>query len=197
MCSPRLKNLLKLFKIYMALSLVFSINAVCVKTKQKHGSIKHHDHFKPNNSIISLRIWYNNMSSFLFQNTESANFEGYASMLTSSNTDYCSHNCWESFGHDSLHTNPLSLHSSWYWETFVQSSCQIAQFLRSKNRQKGDQFFYKMSDFCEICNPHFSYHTCITALALVNVCLIFDLQKHVNWLFTFLKIFICLKFFYQ
>ena len=34
-----------------------------------------------------------------------------------------------------------TLHSSWYWEAFIQSSCQIPQFLRSKNRQKGDKIF--------------------------------------------------------
>ena len=34
-----------------------------------------------------------------------------------------------------LHTNPLSLHWSWYWETYIQSSCQITQVLRFKNRQ--------------------------------------------------------------
>ena len=32
------------------------------------------------------------------------------------------------------HTNPLSLNWSWYWETFIKSSCQNAQFLRSKNK---------------------------------------------------------------
>ena len=72
---------------------------------------------------------------------------------------YCSHNSCERFGHTSLHTNPLSLHLSWCWETFIQSSCLITQFLRSKNRQKGDQFFYQMSNCCENCNPHSSYHT--------------------------------------
>ena len=100
---------------------------------------------------------------------------GHASMLTCSTTDYCSHNSCESFGHVSLHTNPLSLHSSWYWETFIQSSCQIVQFLRFKNRQKGDQFFYQMPYFCENCNPPH-----IIPLQLVNVWLIFDLQKHVT-----------------
>ena len=35
----------------------------------------------------------------------------------------------------------------------------MAQILRSKNRQKGDQFLYHMSDFCENCNPQSSYHT--------------------------------------
>ena len=34
------------------------------------------------------------------------------------------------------HTDPLSLNWSWYWETFIYSSCQNAQFLKSKNRQK-------------------------------------------------------------
>ena len=97
-------------------------------------------------------------------------------MLTCSTTDYCSHNSCESFGHASLHTYPLSLHSSWHWETFIQSSCQIVQFFRFINRQKGDQFFYQLSDFCENCNPHSSYHT--LPPPLVNVWLIFDLEKH-------------------
>ena len=52
----------------------------------------------------------------------------------------------------------------------------MTQILRSKNRQKGDQFLYQMSDFCENCNPHSSYHT----TAVGNVWLMFDLQKHVN-----------------
>ena len=62
---------------------------------------------------------------------------------------------------------------------FYSSSCQVAQFFRSKNRQKGDQFFNQMSDFCENCNP-VSYHT-----SAVGECLDrpnIDLQKHVNWL---------------
>ena len=52
---------------YTALSVVFSTNVVCVKTQQKHCSIKHHD--KPNNSISSFKIWYDHRPSFLFQNT--------------------------------------------------------------------------------------------------------------------------------
>ena len=40
-----------------------------------------------------------------------------------------------------------------------------------------------MSDFCENCNPHSSYLTPhIIPPPLVSVWLIFDLQKHVNWL---------------
>ena len=58
-----------------------------------------------------------------------------------------------------LHYTLIPSHciSSWHWETFIQSSCQIVQFFRSKNKQKGDQFFYQLSDFCENCNPHSSY----------------------------------------
>ena len=56
----------------------------------------------------------------------------------------------------------------------------MAQILRSKNRQKGDQFLYQMSDFCENCNPHSLYHT----TAVGNVWLISDLQKHVHWLWN-------------
>ena len=56
----------------------------------------------------------------------------------------------------------------------------MAQILRSKNSQKGDQFLYQMSDFCENCNAYSSYHT--IAIGIGNVWLIFDLQKHVNWL---------------
>ena len=44
----------------------------------------------------------------------------------------------------------------------------MEQFLRSKNRQKGDQFFYQMSDFCENCNPHSSYHTTAVGECLVD-----------------------------
>ena len=46
------------------------------------------------------------------------------------------HNSCESFGRASLHSYLLSLHSSWYWETFIQSSCQIEQFSRSKIDKK-------------------------------------------------------------
>ena len=71
------------------------------------------------------------------------------------------------------HTNSLSLHSSWYWKTFtgtfIQFSCQIAQFLMSKNRQKGDQFFNQMSDFCKNYYPHFSYHTTAVGECLVDI----------------------------
>ena len=76
----------------------------------------------------------------------------------------------------SLFIDISSLHSSWYWETFMKSNCQIAQLLMSKYRQKSDQFFYAMSDFCENCNPH------IIPPPLVNVWLVFDLPKHVSWL---------------
>ena len=42
-----------------------------------------------------------------------------------------------------------------------------------------------MSDFCKNCNHDSSYHI---PLPLVNVWLIFDLQKYVNWLCVFLKV---------
>ena len=67
------------------------------------------------------------------------------------------------------HTYPISLNWSWYWETFIKSSCQNAQFLRSINRQEGDQFFYQMSDFCKNCNPHSSYHTTAVGEYLVDI----------------------------
>ena len=57
----------------------------------------------------------------------------------------------------------------------------MAEILRSKNRQKGDQFLYQMSDFCENCNSHSSYHT----TAIGNVWLIFDLQKQYTHIKTF------------
>ena len=91
---------------------------------------------KPNNTIINLKIWYNCMSPFLFQykNPYSSNFAGHASLLSCPITEFfkscCSHNSCEGFGYAS--TNPLSLNWSWYWETFIQSSCQNVQFLRSK-----------------------------------------------------------------
>ena len=65
----------------------------------------------------------------------------------------------------------------------------MPQILRFKNRQKGDQFLYQMSDFCENCNPHSSYHT----TAVGNVWLIFDLQKYVNWLHVFLEVKPCFQ----
>ena len=72
-----------------------------------------------------------------------------------------------------IHTNPLYCIQGRYWHTFLQ--CQIAQ-LKSRNRQKGGQFFYQMSDFCENCNPYFSKS--YTPPPLVNVWLIHDFQRH-------------------
>ena len=45
---------------------------------------------KPNKSIISLKIWYNNMSSFLLQNTIQLTLlgNGHALMLACSTTDF-------------------------------------------------------------------------------------------------------------
>ena len=51
----------------------------------------------------------------------------------------------------------------------MQSSCQFAKLLRSKNKQKSDQLFYQMSDFRENCNPHSSYHTTIDGECLVDI----------------------------
>ena len=59
---------------------------------------------------------------------------------------------------------------------------KLHNFWGPLNRQKGDQFFYQMSDFCENCailTPH------ILPPLLVNVWLIFDLQKHVNFVYIF------------
>ena len=50
-----------------SLKMVFSTDVVCIKTQQKHCSIKHH--VKPNNSISSSQIWYNHRPSFLFKST--------------------------------------------------------------------------------------------------------------------------------
>ena len=72
----------------------------------------------------------------------------------------------------------------------MKPSCQIAQFLWSKNRKTGDQFFYQMSDFCENCNPHTSYHTTAVGECLVHIRLAETLKLT---LFTFSKIFIGLK----
>ena len=52
---------------YTVLSLVFSTNVVCVKTQQ--NILVSNIMIKPNNSISSLKIWYNHRPSFLFQNT--------------------------------------------------------------------------------------------------------------------------------
>ena len=66
----------------------------------------------------------------------------------------------------------------------------MAQFLRSKNRQKGHQFFYLMSDFCEYCsNPRSSYTTAVGEyLADIRFA-----ETNKLTLFTSLKIFINLK----
>ena len=114
------------------------------------------------------------MSSFLCQNSSQLFFIGMHQYLLGMHQ--CSHILPQAILtiavkilgilHYSL--SPLSMYSSWYWETFIQFSCQIVQFLRSKNRQKGDQFFYQMPDFCENCNPHFLYHTTAAVECLVD-----------------------------
>ena len=121
------------------------------------------------------------MSSILFQNTIQLTLLGMHQCLMGMHQ--CSHVV---HGHASFHTNPLSLHSGWYWETFIQPSCQIAQFLRSKTRQKCDQFFYQMSDFCENCNPHSFYHTTAVGVCLIDIRFA-EICKLT--LFTFLQIF--------
>ena len=90
-----------------------------------------------------------------------------------------------------MHTYPRPLHSSWFWDTLIQSSnCQIAQFMRSKIGQTGEQFFYQMSDFCENCNPHSSYHTTTVCECLVDIGFAGSCKLT---LFTFLETFISLK----
>ena len=99
-------------------------------------------------------------------------------MLTCSTTDYCSHNTWESFGYAKLISLiPLIAFKLILWDF------QIAQFLRSKNRQK---VINKMPDFCENCNPYSSYHTtpvgeCLVDISFAEICKL--------TLCTFLKIF--------
>ena len=58
----------------------------------------------------------------------------------------------------------------------LSCSVKCAQ-LKSKNRQKGGQFFYQMSDFCENCNPYFS-KSYTPPPPLVNVWLIHNFQRH-------------------
>ena len=59
-----------------------------------------------------------------------------------------------------IHTNPLYCIQGRYWQTFMQ--CQIAQ-LKSKNRQKGGQFFYQIICLIsvKIAILTFPSHTCI------------------------------------
>ena len=147
---------------------------------------------KPNNRIISLKIWYNSMSSFLLQNTIipiQVTLHHCSHVLpqtiipiqlTLLGVHQRSHVPLQSFSKALVltiavkvlemlqHTNPLSLNWSWYWETF-NLVCQNAQFLKFKNRQKGDQFCYPMSDFCENCNPHSSYPTTPIGKCLVDI----------------------------
>ena len=63
---------------YTALSLV-----VCVKTQQKHGSIKHHD--KTKHYYNQLKNMIQSVESHVFLSVPkhySANFDGHASVLT-------------------------------------------------------------------------------------------------------------------
>ena len=57
-------------------------------------------------------------------------------------------------------------------EQVIKSQCtknKKTAIRKQKNRQKGDQFFYQMSDFCENYNPHSSYHTTTVGKCLVDI----------------------------
>ena len=151
---------------YSALSLVFSTNVVCVKTQQKTCQ------YQKYNQLKNMIQWHVFISVPQHYNPYSGNFARRASSPTWPTTIYIP--IQQTFLVVKVlgmlqHTNPLSLNWSWYWETFIKSSCQNAPFLKSKNRQKGGQFLYQMSDFCENCNPHSSYHDAAVGECLVDI----------------------------
>ena len=74
------------------------------------------------------------------------------------------------------HTNPLSLNWSWYWEIFISSSCQNTQFWGPKIDKK----VIKSSTKCLISVKIAILNPLITSPLLVNVWLIFHLQKYVK-----------------
>ena len=55
----------------------------------------------------------------------------------------------------------------------------------------GDHFFYQMSDFCENCNPHSSYHTTTVGECFVDIW--FAEISYVNWLCVFLEVNPCFQ----
>ena len=109
---------------------------------------------KPNNSI-SLKIWYNHMSSFCSKMLFSLvcwtciNAHVYYHRLSKATVFIIAVKVL-----GMLHYTLILSHCIQDdIENFSQSSCQIAQILRSKNSQKGDQLLYQISDFCENYNP--------------------------------------------
>ena len=122
-------------------------------------------------------------------NPYSANLAGHASVLTCPITEFfkavaltiAMRRFWSCFN---------TLIPSHWIEVDIERlfSCQNAQFLRSKNKQNGDQFFYQISDFCENCNPPH-----VIPPPLVNTWLTFDMQKYVNWLCVFLEVNPCFQ----
>ena len=128
---------------------------------------------KPNNSTISLRIRWKKRLPFCFKTLFSllcwACINAHITFKS-----YYSHNSCESFGHTLLHTYPLLLHSGWYWETFIQSSCQLLNFWGPNYI---DKKMVNSSTKCLI-SVKIAILTSHIIPLLVNVWLIFGLLKH-------------------
>ena len=87
------------------------------------------------------------------------------------------------------HTYPSHWITSWYWETLFSLAVKIPNFWGPKKDKKVINSSTKclISVKIAIMTPH------IIPLPLVNVWLIFDLQKYVNWLCVFLKVNPCFQ----
>ena len=148
---------------------------------------------KPNNSIISLKIWYNVMSSFLLQNTL------IPIQLT---LHHRSHVPSQSFSKAVVltiavkdlgmlqHTNPLFHWIEVYTERLLFS---LAVKMPNFWGPKIDKKVINSSTKCLISVKIAVFTPHIISPPLVNVWLIFNKQKHVNWLCVFLEVNPCFQ----
>ena len=130
---------------YTALSPVFSTNVVCAQSVSKlsKNMLVSNIMIKPNNSIISLKIWYNGMSSILLENTiipiqvalhhcPHALPQTVITIQLTLLACIIAHMSHHKFFSKAVvltiavkalgmlqHTNPFSLNWSWYCETFI------------------------------------------------------------------------------
>ena len=90
------------------------------------------------------------------------------------------------------HTNPLSLNWSWYWE-FERLLFSLAVKIPNFWGPKIDKKVINFSTKCLISVKIAILTAHIIPPPLVNIWLIFDLQKYVKWLCMFLEVNPCFK----
>ena len=86
-------------------------------------------------SLVVPKIRYNHRPSFLFQNTIIPTQLTYLACFNA-HMKYHTLNSCERFGRASLHANPLSLHSSWYWQTLFSLAVKWHKFWGPKIDKK-------------------------------------------------------------